>query len=70
MGGMFTVMKVREGLARNDYADPGWFKHPPGTVAYEIDSPAAAPVRKSEQGKDKSIEINVMKPKGNHQHHH
>jgi manganese oxidase len=35
MGGMFTVMKVREGLARGDYKDPGWFKHPPGTVAYE-----------------------------------
>jgi len=35
MGGMFTVMKVREGLPRNDYSDPGWYKHPPGTVAYE-----------------------------------
>jgi FtsP/CotA-like multicopper oxidase with cupredoxin domain len=35
MGGMFTVVKVREGLARNDYKDPGWYKHPPGTVAYE-----------------------------------
>ena len=35
MGGMFTVVKVREGLARNDYADPGWYKHPPGTIAYE-----------------------------------
>jgi len=35
MGGMFTVVKVREGLARNDYRDPGWYKHPAGTVAYE-----------------------------------
>jgi len=35
MGGMFTVVKVREGLARNDYNDPGWFKHPQGTVAHE-----------------------------------
>ena len=35
MGGMFTVVKVREGLARNDYRDPGWYRHPPGTVAYE-----------------------------------
>ena len=32
---MFTVMKVREGLAADDYSDPGWFDHPPGTVAYE-----------------------------------
>ena len=36
MGGMFTVVKVREGLARNDYKDPGWYKHPPGTVSYEL----------------------------------
>ena len=38
MGGMFTVVKVREGLAVGDYRDPGWYKHPPGTVAYEIDT--------------------------------
>lgn len=35
MGGMFTVVKVRDGLARDDYRDPGWFKHPAGTVAQE-----------------------------------
>jgi FtsP/CotA-like multicopper oxidase with cupredoxin domain len=35
MGGMFTVVKVRDGLAKDDYADPGWFEHPSGTVAYE-----------------------------------
>jgi FtsP/CotA-like multicopper oxidase with cupredoxin domain len=31
MGGMFTVFKVREGLASFD--DPGWYRHPDGTVA-------------------------------------
>ena len=36
MGGMFTVMKVRESLARNDYRDPGWYRHPRGTLAYEL----------------------------------
>jgi hypothetical protein len=36
MGGMFTVMKVREGLAANHYGDPGPYQNPPGTVAYEI----------------------------------
>ncbi|WP_082490766.1 copper oxidase [Aureimonas sp. Leaf454] len=35
MGGMFTVVKVREGLAKGDYSDPGEYAHPPGTVAYE-----------------------------------
>jgi FtsP/CotA-like multicopper oxidase with cupredoxin domain len=44
MGGMFTVLKVREGQARNDYKDPGWYKHPPGTVAraWTGDAPVAA----------------------------
>jgi hypothetical protein len=37
MGGMFTVVKVREGLAADDYGDPGWYAHPPGTVAYLLD---------------------------------
>lgn len=31
MGGMFTIIKVRENLT--SYADPGWYKHPQGTVA-------------------------------------
>ncbi|WP_020174646.1 multicopper oxidase family protein [Methyloferula stellata] len=35
MGGMFTVLKIRQGLAKGDYADPGWYQHPQGTVAYE-----------------------------------
>ena len=36
MGGMFTVVKIREGLGSNDYRDPGWYKHPRGTVAYKV----------------------------------
>lgn len=31
MGGMFTLVKIRERLAGN--GDPGWYQHPPGTVA-------------------------------------
>jgi len=31
MGGMFTVLKIREGIT--DYKDPGWYRHPEGTVA-------------------------------------
>jgi hypothetical protein len=31
MGGMFTVLKVRKDITT--YADPGWYQHPPGTVA-------------------------------------
>ncbi|HJV60986.1 MAG TPA: copper oxidase [Albitalea sp.] len=36
MGGMFSVVKVRDGLARGDYRDPGPYKHPPGTLAREV----------------------------------
>lgn len=39
MGGMFTVVKVRRNQKRGDYRDPGWFRHPPGTVAYEYTGP-------------------------------
>jgi manganese oxidase len=31
MGGMFTIVKVRDGITK--YDDPGWYRNPPGTVA-------------------------------------
>ena len=36
MGGMFTVVKVREGLTSHD--DPGWYEYPKGTVAYKVEA--------------------------------
>jgi len=38
MGGMFTVIKVRDDLAVGDYSDPGWYAHPKGSVAQRISS--------------------------------
>ena len=32
MGGLFTIVKVRDGLQSYE-EDPGWYQHPPGTVA-------------------------------------
>jgi hypothetical protein len=32
MGGLLTILKVRDRLPGHD-ADPGWYQHPPGTVA-------------------------------------
>ena len=48
MGGMFTVVKVRDDLARNDYGDPGWYRNPPRTLARRVSTNAAygAPVRR------------------------
>ncbi|MDH3419067.1 MAG: copper oxidase [Gammaproteobacteria bacterium] len=34
MGGMFTLFKVRDDQAPDDYDDPGWYDPPPGTMAY------------------------------------
>jgi FtsP/CotA-like multicopper oxidase with cupredoxin domain len=34
MGGMFTILKVRDGIT--SYDDPGWYHHPPGTVASPV----------------------------------
>jgi FtsP/CotA-like multicopper oxidase with cupredoxin domain len=65
MGGMFTVVKVREGLAPNDYKDPGWYQHPAGTVAYEIENPnAPAPRRQSRPAPSTKpkAEVQVIKP--------
>jgi manganese oxidase len=49
MGGMFTVVKIRDGLAADDYGDPGWFDHPEGTVAYEWTGETAPVVTQAEE---------------------
>lgn len=36
MGGMFTLIKVRDQLEGND--DPGWYQPPAGTQAYKVDA--------------------------------
>jgi FtsP/CotA-like multicopper oxidase with cupredoxin domain len=48
MGGMFTVIKVRDGLAKGDYADPGWYPNPAGTMAHRVsrDADFGNPVRR------------------------
>jgi manganese oxidase len=38
MGGMFTVVKVRDKLDPDDTEDPGWYAHPPGTIAQRVSS--------------------------------
>ena len=72
MGGMFTVVKVREGLAADDYKDPGWYKHPAGTVAFEIDNPNA-PAPRRQTGAAPSTKpkaaLQVIKPTKGHGGH-
>jgi hypothetical protein len=45
MGGMFSVVKVREGLSRDVWQVPDWYVHPPGSVAREWEGEPPAQVR-------------------------
>ena len=71
MGGMFSVLKVRRDQKPGDYSNPGWFKHPPGTVAFEYTGKLAEPARSSAAGGSampraqaapKGMEVQVRKP--------
>jgi len=74
MGGMFTVVKVREGLAKNDYKDPGWYKHPQGTVAYEwtgatpVATRPAPEIKPPARAAVPAQEVRVRKPTGHGNH--
>jgi len=69
MGGMFTLMKIRQGLAANDYRDPGHYKHPEGTVAYEVKGDVANAPRQSAPAREPAPPARVMKPSGSHKGH-
>jgi hypothetical protein len=75
MGGMFTVLKVRANQKRGDYTDPGWYKHPAGTVAYEWTGELAEPARSTGAGRGAmpaahapDVELTVKKPSGHGGH--
>ena len=67
MGGMFSVVKVRDDQKPGDYKDPGWFKHPKGTVAYEYTGAVSEPVRAAAD-KPSSKNMQVRKPSGHEGH--
>lgn len=71
MGGMFSVLKVRKDQPRGSYKDPGWFKHPPGTQAYEWTGALGAAPRSHKAGHGSmpmnhtlphGVEVQVRKP--------
>ena len=69
MGGMFTTLKVRAGQARGDYPDPGWYRHPQGTVAREwTGALPAAPTAPPSPGKPDDTIVTVKKPGAHHEH--
>ena len=71
MGGMFSVVKVRANQRAGDYSDPGWYRHPPGTNAYEWTGALAEPARAAAgpaQKQAAGIEVQVRKPLGHSGH--
>jgi FtsP/CotA-like multicopper oxidase with cupredoxin domain len=70
MGGMFTTVKIRKDQKPGDYKDPGWYKHPAGTVAYEWKGDMLPAAKAPETGKSvPGVEMNVRKPQGGHSNH-
>ncbi len=67
MGGMFTVIKVRDGIAAGDFKDPGWFAHPKGSVAHEFEGDVAEPVRAPYQHPG-AANLQVRRPGGHEGH--
>ena len=79
MGGLFSVVKVRKDQKPGDYGDPGWYEHPPGTVAYEFTGALPDPARFQSEGRGSmpplarpasDLEVKVRKPSGGHAGHH
>lgn len=70
MGGMFTLLKVRRDQKPGDYGDPGWYRHPPGSVAREWTGALAAPARApAAPAAPQSPPVQVRKPGGHGGHH-
>lgn len=61
MGGMFSVVKVRDDVKPGDYKDPGWYRHPPGTVAREYTG-EARPAERAQAPKADARTLKVRKP--------
>jgi FtsP/CotA-like multicopper oxidase with cupredoxin domain len=65
MGGMFTVVKVREGLQRDVWQVPDWYAHPPGSVAREWEGEPPAQVRVPDHaGGEDALEVVRPGPRG------
>ena len=78
MGGMFSVLKVRQDQAPGDYSSPPWYRHPSGSVAYEWTGALPAAATEPAPGKGsmpsagvpaEGIEVQIRKPVSGHSRH-
>jgi hypothetical protein len=77
MGGMFSVVKVRRDQKPRDFTDPGWYRHPSGTNAFEWAGQLGEPARfeadgdrsmRSATSKSRDIFVRIRKPTGSDSH--
>ena len=79
MGGMFSILKVRADQPPGDYRDPGWYRQPAHSRAYEWTSSMPAAERTDSGGgasmpmnmpvgAPKEIEVQVRRPAGHGSH--
>ena len=69
MGGMFTVLKVRDDLPRGGYADPGWYRMPPGTQAHATQTGMPPAATDAAEPEPTPATLEVRKPAHDHQGH-
>jgi hypothetical protein len=63
MGGMFSMLKVRKDQKPGDYKNPGWFKQPTGTQAFEWTGTLPEPARfKSESPANNGLVTGLHNP--------
>lgn len=67
MGGMFTVLKVRDEQAKDDYCDPGWYSSPKGTTAWLYEGEEPETIR-AEPATSTGHDLQVRKPTGHFGH--
>ncbi len=68
MGGMFSVVKVRDNVAAGDFRDPGWFKHPANTIANEYTAADVPPPVLGASVGQAPANLSVRKPTGHEGH--
>jgi len=77
MGGMFSILKVRKDQKPGDYKNPGWYKHPAGTVAQPYKGTVAKPTRSNSAGGQSmprsqkpstDFEVQIRKPTAHGEH--
>ncbi len=70
MGGMFALVKIRDGLARNDFKDPGWYKQPAGTQAraWTGETPPETSAPASQSPTDSNHPVLNIKRGASHEH--